>query len=289
MQRCLPSSRIGWLAVLLLACGEGVGAQESEPFGGLSLREPGEVFGEQEEEIETDRDSFTPATTVVGRGRTLVESSYSFIDNRGSADSHSFPELLTRVGLTENIELRVGWNYEIGGGGSVSSSGSTGEEEPLGNGKTEEGSLLYGLKFAMTKQDRWLPQSALIVHATTPTAGPETATQFNTGYVLGWKLSHDWTLDAAMRYSAASEEGDHFNLWAPSVVLKMPIREKWTTHVEYFGIFTEHRENERNAQYFSPGIHYLLTPDFEVGIRVGWGLNKDSANFLSNIGAGVRF
>jgi hypothetical protein len=246
-------------------------------------------LGDQPDEIETDRDSFTPATTVAGRGRTLIESSYSFIDHPDNADSHSFPELLARVGLTENIELRVGWNYEIGGGGSVSSSGFAGEEEPLSDDNTEESSLLYGLKFALTKQDRWSPQSALIVHASTPTAGPDTATQFNTGYVLGWKLPNQWTLDAAMRYSAALEEEDHFNLWSPSVVLKMPIHEKWMTHVEYFGIFTEHREDERNSQYVSPGIHYLVTRDFEVGVRVGWGLNKDSANFFSNVGAGVRF
>src|SRR3974390_1471048 len=35
------------------------------------------------DEIETDRDSFTPATSVVGASRTVVESSWSFIDHRG--------------------------------------------------------------------------------------------------------------------------------------------------------------------------------------------------------------
>ncbi len=281
--------RTNWVAFLLLAVSGLATAQESEPRGGPSLREPGEVFGEQAEEIETDRDSFTPATTVVGQRQVLVESSYSFIDNRGGADSHSFPELLTRIGITENVELRLGWNYEIGGGGSVSSTGSPAEEEPFGDGKEEEGNILYGLKVSLTAQDRWLPQSALIVQANTPTAGPETATQFTTGYVFGWTLPNQWVLDSSLRYAAASEEGDHFNLWAPSVVVKIPVSEKWKAHVEYFGIFTDQRENERGSQYISPGIHYLVTRDFEVGIRTGWGLNKDSAHFFSNIGAGVRF
>lgn len=288
MQRGFRLLCTRWLVLLLLVGGGTVTAQEYEPAGLPSLREPGEVFGEAEE-IETDRDSFTPATTVVGRGQVLLESSYSFIDNRESADSHSFPELLTRVGIMENVELRLGWNYEIGGGGSVSSTGSPGEEEPLGDGKEEEGNILYGLKVLLTEQDRWLPQSALIVQANTPTAGPETNTQFTTGYVFGWTLPNQWVLDASLRYAAASEEGDHFHLWAPSVVVKVPVGERWKAHVEYFGSFTDQRENERGSQYFSPGIHYLVTRDFEVGVRMGWGLNQDSANFFSNIGAGVQF
>ncbi len=288
MHRYFRYRRTNWLACVLLICGGVAGAQETESSGGPRLREPGEVFGE-EDEIETDRDSFTPATTLVGRGRTIVETSYSFIDNRIEADSHSFPELLTRIGLTENVELRLGWNYEIGGGGSVSGAGSPGEEVPIAGGKEEEGSLLYGLKFSLTEQDRWLPQSALIVHANTPTAGPNTDTQVTTGYVFGWTLPNRWVLDSAIRYSAASEEDDHFSVWAPSVVLKVPVYEKWKAHVEYFGIFTDQRENERGSQYISPGIHYLVTRDFEVGVRAGWGLNKDSAHFFSNIGAGLRF
>src|SRR5262245_49060578 len=47
-----------------------------------------ELVGEErrqnrfEDAIETDRDSFTPATTTAGRRRLIVESAYSFIDNR---------------------------------------------------------------------------------------------------------------------------------------------------------------------------------------------------------------
>ena len=282
-------SRTRWLAILLLACSGTAGGQESELPVSPVFREPREVFGEAGDELETDRDSFTPSTTVVGRGRQLVETSYSFIDNRESVDSHSFPELLARIGLTENVEFRVGWNYEIGGGGAVSNSGSPAEPDLLGGQKEEEANLLYGMKVSLTEQNRWLPQSALIVQASTPTAGPETATQFSTGYVFGWTLPRAWGIDSALRYAAATDEGDHHNLWSPSIVLKVPVRERWKAHVEYFGIFSEHRENERNAQYLSPGIHYLLTRDFEVGVRMGWGLNHDSANYFTNIGAGVRY
>ncbi len=252
------------------------------------LSESAEGEGTEEEHLKTDRDSFTPSTTVVGSGRVLLETSYSFIDNRSGPESHSFPEILTRVGVNEWLELRVGWNYEIGGGGSV--SGANGLPEGEGTGEIEEeGGVVYGLKVFLTEQEEWLPESSLIVQANTPTSGPETATQFNTGYVIGWTLPNEWLLDAALRYGAATEEEDHFNQWAPSIVVKIPIHEQWNAHAEYFGIFTDNREDERNPQYISPGIHYLVSPDCEIGVRVGWGVNDDAANFFSNVGLGYRF
>lgn len=279
-----------WVAVIVLAVCSPAFAQDAAPLENDALIEvgiePEELF---DDEVETDRDSFTPATTVVGTRRFVVESSYSFIDNRIGAESHSFPELLTRIGISEKMELRFGWNYEMGGGGSVSNSGSPSEDEPLASGSEEEGTLLYGLKVLVSEQDVWRPQSAVILQGYTPTAGPANDSQLSAGYVFGWTLPNDWVLDSALRYALTSEEGDHFNLWMPSVVLKVPVAEKWKAHVEYFGIFTQKRENERGSQYFSPGIHYLITPDLEVGVRVGWGLNDDSAKFFSNIGVGRRF
>lgn len=241
-----------------------------------------------EAHLETDRDSFTPSTSVVGPGRLLFESSYSYVDRRNGRETHSFPEILTRVGVNDWLELRVGWNYEIGGGGSVSGSSILPDEEGLAESE-QEGAVLYGMKVQLTEQEAWLPESSVIVQASTPTSGPDPATQFMAGYVFGWTLPNDWLLDASMRYGAATAEGDRFNQWAPSIVLKVPVYEQWNVHAEYFGSFTDNREDDRNSQYFSPGIHYLISNEFEIGVRVGWGLNDDSAQFFSNVGLGYRF
>lgn len=72
-------------------------------------------------------------------------------------------------------------------------------------------------------------------------------------------------------------------------MVKVAVAEKWNGHLEYFGIFTDGRVEESSESYISPGLHYLLTPDFELGARVGWGLGGDAANFFSNAGVGLRF
>jgi hypothetical protein len=240
-----------------------------------------------EEPLETDRDSFTPAATVVGRGLVIVESSYTFIDNRVGAGRDSFPELLTRIGLTDWFELRLGGNYETGGNGAVS-GGELGSDAET-PGRSNDSNVLYGFKIRVSKQHDWLPRSVVIVQATTPTSGPETATELDVGYAFGWTLPNGWNLDSSIRYIDANEEGDHFNQWAPSIVLKIPVGESWNIHAEYFGIFSQNRETPSNPQYFSPGIHYLVSPNCEVGVRTGWGLNSDAADFFVNVGIGVRF
>ncbi len=286
----LNAFRIGCGLLAFLLAGEPVWAEGFRgPFaaalegGGRSERR-GEA--DAEEHIETDRDSFTPATTTVAPGRFMIETSYSFLDNRAGADGHSLPELLLRAGVTDWLELRLGWNFEAGGGSAV--SGSEVGSDFAAAGATES-SVLYGLKVAVTDQAGWQPRTAVIAHATTPTSGAETATQFVSAVVAGWTLPNRWNLDGSVRYVAASEEGDRFNQWAPSIVLKAPVGERWNVHAEYFGIFSDNRADNTNAQYVSPGVHYLVTQDCEVGVRVGWGLNDDALRFFSNVGLGWQF
>src|SRR5262249_6979640 len=175
--------------------------------------------GEEEGTLETDRDSFTPAIKTVGKGLFILESAYSFIDNKGVAETHSFPELLVRYGLLERLELRLGWNYEVGGGGN-DVSGSPLEISETGTGGTvvREHRVSYGLKLGVSEQEGWLPQSALLVMGITPTGGESTATQVTAAYIFGWTLPNRWKADFALRYGTNSEEGDHFGVWAPSAV-----------------------------------------------------------------------
>jgi hypothetical protein len=242
---------------------------------------------EEEAEIETDRDSFTPATSIVGRGRLILESAYSFIDNDRSYETHGLPELLIRYGLSENFELRFGWNYEIGSVGSPISGSflEEGEEGEL----EEEARVLYGGKFFLTEQDGWLPKSSFILQGYTPTMGESNLTSLSTTYAMGWTLQNAWTWDSAMRFSTAGANEDLFNVWAPSTVIKIPMGERWKTHAEYFGVFSDGRETETKQHFFSPGIHYLINRDVEVGVRVGWGLNEAAPDFFSNVGIGWQF
>ena len=287
-------------AVCCLIAMQGASARAQEPWFRLSgwldepeWQRPGAESAEGDENpfadhIETDRDSFTPSTRTVERDRWIVESSYSFIDNRNSKVTHSFPELLVRYGLTERIELRFGGNYEVGGeGADVSSAG--GAEALEGGGLVRESQLLYGLKLRVTEQEQWRPESSIILQGHTPMSGLDPATALSVGYVFGWELPDDWKLDSALRLGADSEGHDRFEQGSPSVVLRKSLNERWNVHAEYFSHYSTNKEDDYVRHHFSPGVHYLITPNVEIGVRVGWGLNEQTARFFSNAGLGCRF
>lgn len=235
----------------------------------------------EEDEIETDRDAFTRSPRIVAPCRVVIEGSYLFIDQDAEFEGHTFPDFLVRYGVSERLELRLGWNYEIGKFHHLA---------PAGAEKVEEGLGIYGAKVYLTRADGWVPDSSVIVTGYTPTSGHSNDTDTSVEYVFGWRLPHELELESQVRWFSLAEEEDHFREWAPSVVLKAPVlcgRAK--AHVEYFSLLSDGREDDYQQHYAGPGLHFLITPNLEIGARVFWGLSNDSAEFICNAGMGVRF
>jgi len=208
---------------------------------------------EEERELETDRDAVTPATSTAGSGTAIFGSSYSFIDNRSVAETHSFPEVLLRFGVRDRIELRLGWNSEVGDTGDVVSGSQVSEE--AGSRIERESQVLYGLKPSVTEQDDWLPRSAIILQGYAPTFGVAPATDVAAADACGWELPNRWRLDSSIRYGTEHGAKDTFNQWAPSVVIRVPLSDKWQVHAEYFSIISDGAEQDVVRSFISPGAH----------------------------------
>lgn len=257
------------IAALVLVCGTAAAAAE--------------IHG-----LQTDRDAFTPATTTIEAGRGLLEASYAWIDNRGTPATNSFPELLVRLGMTERLELRLGVNYEQGSGGSVVSAVEVGEGL-IGEELESESNVLYGLKVFVTDQQGWVPQSSVLVEAFTPMSGDVWGTEPAVTSVFGWALPREWRFDAAIRYVSADSTEGRFDKWVPSAVLRMPVTQRWEVHAEWFGAWSAGLPDDTVRPFIGPGTHYLITPNFEVGCRMGWGLTRDAAGYFVDSGIGWRF
>jgi hypothetical protein len=191
-----------------------------------------------------------------------------------------------RYGIGDRFELRLGWNYEVGrervpGGGTIAGFFAANAEQQL----------YYGFKTVVSKQSGWVPGSAFFLQGHTPTGGPQSVSQLRTGYVLGWTLPNRWDFDAGFRFGTDKDGEGGYTLWAPSAVLKIPLtrNEPWFTHVEYFGVITQDKENDTKKHFVDVAPHHLITPNFEVGAIVAFGPHSGGLNLVTNVGIGVRF
>jgi len=246
------------------------------------------VCAQEFRELDTDRDAFTPATRPVAAGHVLTEASYTFIDNRGTPATNSFPELLVRLGATERFEWRFGFNYEAGSGGSVVTAVEGGEGVE-GEELASESNLLYGFKALVTEQGGWVPRSSAMVEAFTPLSGDVWGTEPAISYVFGWELAHAWRFDAAIRYVLADSAEGLFNKWLPSAVIRLPVTDRWEVHGEWFCNWSDGLEDEQVRPFLGPGTHFLIAPNLEIGCRMGWGLTQDAASYFVDSGLAWRF
>jgi hypothetical protein len=247
-----------------------------------------------EERIETERHDFTQSAITVGRHVAQIEGGYSsFYNDTGeeTESSHTAPEMLLRLGLSEDIEFRLRWNHVW----------QFIDEEP---DRITSEDLRYSLKLQLTRQPcrGLVPTSALELRGTAPTGGEEFSTgrvEFSLDYIYEWQLTERTTFAASTGFGTngygdfglvGEEPGeDYFNVLTQSAVVGMELSESNTMYAEWFGIFSDGLEDEFVISVFNMGIDHYLSDDFVIDYRAGIGLSDDADDFFTGVGGGYRF
>lgn len=239
--------------------------------------------------IETDRNAFTISPRTVARNQRVLESTYTYIGVGSAGSKYSFPEGMLRLGLTDRLEARIGYNFETGSMKQASEG-----DIVNGFGIDAEQQGFYGFKYQVTRLSekyRLLPESVIIVQGHTPIASIPGPTQIRCGTAWGWELPNGWQFSQSMRFGTDREEGDNYTIWAPSSALKIPLTpsRRWFTQLEYYSVMSASKAVDFSMQFIDTGLHYLPTPDLEIGAMIGFGLNDQSRGVILNVGFGYRF
>ena len=230
----------------------------------------------------TDRPDFTEASSTVGRKVTQLEIGYTYTKNNGDvADekSHSYPEVLIRHGiLADWLELRFAWNYSDLEMGPVQTSGAE--------------DLYLGLKIALTPQDQFLPEMAIIPQMTVPSgddalSSGETLPGLN--WIYGWELNDYLSTAGSTQFNRAVDGGAVHTEWAQSWTIATSLTEKIGGYAEWFGIFPDDALTAQTEHYFNGGFTYLVNNDLQWDIRAGVGLNDNSDDYFIGTGLSMRF
>jgi len=241
-------------------------------FGGPDLNAP----------LVTDRPDFTEASSTVGRGVTQLEFGYTYTKNHDEMmdeKTHSYPEVLLRQGLLEDwLELRLAWNY---------SNLELGVTEDAG---AED--LYLGFKIALTPQDQFLPEMALIPQMTVPTGENAFSSDKvlpGLNWIYGWELNDSLSTAGSTQFNRAVDESEVHTEWAQSWTIATSLTKKIGGYAEWFGIFPDGAVTAKTEHYFNGGFTYLLNHDVQWDVRGGVGLNDDSDDYFIGTGLSVRF
>lgn len=237
-----------------------------------------------DEPLVSDRPDFTEASVTVGRGVRQLEMGWTYTqdsDNGPTVRSHTYPETLLRVGmLADWFELRLFWSYE--------------QERIAGNTMSGSQDLNIGTKIALTPQEGFLPEMAVIAQMAVPTG----SAAFGDNEVLpgvvwlySWELA-DWVstggqsgLIRALDSGTNQPYGEFIQSWTVAYSLT----DQLGAYTEWFAIVPDGADTERTTHFFDGGFTYLVTNNLQLDIRGGVGLNQAADDFFVGSGAVVRF
>jgi hypothetical protein len=239
---------------------------------------------DEQERLDPDRPHLPEASTTVGKGRMILEGGYTYNERAASSfSSHDAPEALLRAGvLADWFEVRIGQNaLKL----AQTSSGVTSRSKGLED-------LYLGLKFAITRQKRYLPEIAIIPQMTVPT-GNHAVTG---GRALpGLNIDGTWDIfknrygiEFVVGNNRVADDAGHVHLELATGLTNVV---QLTHNLEGFGEWDMFKTSDSSSaparHYAVGGLVLFVTRNLAVDFRSGTGLNAAANRFL--IGAGFAF
>jgi hypothetical protein len=261
-----------------------------------------EAKDNEEKRLDPDRPHLPESSTTVGLGRVMLESGYTFNEKGSSFRSQTYPEALLRIGmLAEWFELRIGQSFIDQHSNAIKTPGQPGlgpNPGPTSSALNEHGAqdLYLGVKFALTEQQKCLPESALIFQATVPTGTRSvSANQVLPGvnYDASWEIVKDLaSVEIVLSANGLKDDSHHtFVNLVSGLTGLYNVTHNLEAFAEWDAFYPAGAIGESAApqHYVVGGFVYYLNNNFEVDIRAGVGLNDHANDFLTGAGFSVRY
>jgi hypothetical protein len=238
----------------------------------------------EEDHLDADRPHFPEATTTVGNGRAILESGYTFTKKSDSFFSHTVPEALLRVGIFADwLELRIGQD-------TLHQRQTVDEVTTTASGAKD---LYLGVKLALTEQKGWLPATVVIPQMTVPTGSAEvTAGRVLPGLNVdfGWEvIKNAFNIELLVANNFVQDElGNSRHELATGLTGAFQLTKKLEIFAEWDAFYPTAGASPASRQYAVGGAVYFVTPNLQLDMRAGVGLNHHSNDFLAGIGFAAR-
>ncbi|MBF4984658.1 transporter [Nonlabens mediterrranea] len=222
------------------------------------------------EPLITDRPDATESPYTVGKGNFQIETGALFTDESfedTDIKTSVYNTALLRYGLSNNFELRLGWDYQkvnskFGGNEIFDATGFN--------------PLLVGAKIEITNEDGWIPQIGLIGHLRLPFTAVSEFKPEDTGMDFLFSFDHTLNDRAGLAYNLGARIGDDRSLeYIYSLAYGYSITEKIGAYAEVYGFFPE---SDQAGHLWDAGMTYLVNNNLQLDATIGTGFQGSNTN-----------
>lgn len=243
--------------------------------------------GEGFPELITDRPDQTESSETVPPGYVQVEVGGTFVqdDEGGDVRSFSTPETLLRIGLMNQLELRLGFSGYIW-------------ERTDARDKTDHGAgdSAIGFKWKFFHEDGWMPQTALLGGLTLPTGAEgfsseryEPSFRFAFSHTLTERVGLAYNLGMAWETFVEADGGrDAESFFQYTVAVGMDLTERVGAFAEIFGDVPMSAPGG-SAHSVDAGLTYMLTDAIQLDTAAGLGISTEADDWFVTFGVSYIF
>jgi hypothetical protein len=238
--------------------------------------------------IVTDRPDFVESSNVVGKGRFQIETSFALERNNanGLRDRVTSMPSLIRIGLTDNVELRVETD-----GPTVARSSSIAS----GQSQTRRGmaDLSIGAKWHVADASGSSPSLGLLAHLDLPSGA---APFRGDGVRPSLRLAAEWELPAELSFGVMpglivdrDAQGRRFAGAIFGIVVGKSWNEQLRTFIEVAMPQITRAEHGGTQATLDVGTAFLISKRVQVDAALSRGLNNNTADLSWTVGLSVKY
>ncbi|MBL4662760.1 MAG: transporter [Flavobacteriaceae bacterium] len=239
---------------------------------------------EETSELITDRPDATESPNTVPIGSFQIETGGFYTSFEETIDGNKVKQevlgyntTLIRYGILDNLEFRLGWNFEEG---QTTINGTK-----LMNVASGFSPLLVGMKVNIVQENGWLPTIGLLGHLYLPVSAGNDYKPQTTGADFRFSFDHSLSPKSGLGYNIGAQWGDDSPevAYVYTLVYGYSATDKFGLYAEVYGDLPE---NNSANHFWDAGLTYLLTPNLQIDVTIGSSITNGQDLLLA---AGVSY